>query len=239
MHETTLRGIGTVVTLVRGRQRMGPIKEMNFRTHTRTHTLTLTHLFTPIQHQKSRHTSKKFCFMKSSYVLLYGDIVLTCLSAHTIQPCLLKNSVHMLHNDRHTDTQSLSVISNWHNWPPMVFSPLLSYYCKNFLIAIVHQGTSRTFCQNEWEPSLHPQLFHCWAVVGKNDLALWGMRGQGNLGQNPLKGVFVSLAEMCFEVQGKRKSCGSQGPYCMSVPIFFFLLNVVPQGRKYTFYSLF
>lgn len=38
MHETTLRGIGTVVTLVSGRQRMGPIKEMS--SHAQRHTYT-------------------------------------------------------------------------------------------------------------------------------------------------------------------------------------------------------
>lgn len=117
MHETTLRGIGTVVTLVSDRQRMVPIKEMNFHTHT--HTCSLSHIVTQIQQQKSRYTSKlrciqpkqsadfrtpvrkhlrsvTSCFMERSYFLWYKDVCFDMsVRTHTIQPCL----AHVLHNE--------------------------------------------------------------------------------------------------------------------------------------------
>ncbi len=47
-----------MVTLVSGRQRMGPIKEMNFRT--RTHTCSLSHEVTQIQHRKKVDTQVSY-----------------------------------------------------------------------------------------------------------------------------------------------------------------------------------
>ena len=51
--------------------------------------------------------------MKRSYFLLNEDMCFD-LSVYTHNTALSpENCVYILHNDKHTDTQSLSVISNW------------------------------------------------------------------------------------------------------------------------------
>ena len=139
MHETTLRGIGTVVTLVSGRQRMGPIKEMNFHTHVGTCTCSLNHAATQTRHwgqqthkcTANRATAKEFCHVsgnqpekkkmfcycvESPLFFSTRTCLLTCLSSWIY--------VDALHNDSNKVTQSQSMSVSWLSFP---------LFCNSFL----------------------------------------------------------------------------------------------------------
>lgn len=73
---------------------------------------------------------------------------------------------------------------------------------------------------------------------GKNDLALRGMRGQANLGQNPLKGLIVWRCALKCKARGKAVGVGAHThllilmelsePICRHQGL---VLNISPRGR--------